>query len=96
MTVLLTLLSALLALVFLGALAYALTNIVRVLDSIGGSPTSSLAKLRFGLRAIERETSHLPPQVGKVNSGLKDIASGFATVNEHLGGTVQALKKQEA
>ena len=95
MVVLLTFLSALLALIFLGALAYALKNIVRVLNSIGGTPTSYLGKLRFGLRAIERETSHLPPQVGKVNTGLKDIVVGFTAVNEHLSGTVQALKNQE-
>lgn len=91
---LLTLLSALLVLIFLGALAYALIKIVALLNSIGGTPTSFLAKLRFGLRAIERETSHLPPQVEKINAGLGDIAGGLVAVNGHLERTIDALKKQ--
>lgn len=92
----LTLLTAILALVFLGALAYALIRIDALLDSIGGTPTSYLAKLRFGLRAIERETSHLPPQVEKINAGLGDIAGGLVAVNGHLEGTIAALKKQDS
>lgn len=91
----LTLLTAILALVFLGALAYALIRIDALLDSIGGTPTSYLAKLRFGLRAIERETSHLPPQVEKINAGLGDIAGGLVAVNGHLEGTIAGLKKQD-
>ena len=89
-------LSALLALAFLGALAYALVKVSSVLETIGGTPTSYLAKLRFGLRAIERETSHLPPAVGKINQGLEAIAGGLVAVDGRLAGTVDALKKQEA
>jgi hypothetical protein len=48
-----TLLSALLTLIFFGVLAFALIKLHPVLASIGGTPTSYLAKLRFGLRAIE-------------------------------------------
>jgi hypothetical protein len=88
-------LSALLILVFLGALAYALVKIIFVLEAIGGTPTSYLAKLRLGLRAIERETSHLPIAVGKINEGLKTIAGGLVAVDGHLAGTIEALKKQE-
>src|SRR5215813_7045493 len=72
--VLLTFLSAVLVLVFFGVLAYALVKISGTLESIGGTPTSYLAKLRLGLRAIEKETSHLGPQVLQVNGGLKQIA----------------------
>jgi hypothetical protein len=89
-------LSALLVLVFLGALAYALIKISFVLETIGGTPTSYLAKLRFGLRAIERETSHLPPAVGKINQSLEAIAGGLVEVDGRLAGTVEALKKQGA
>jgi hypothetical protein len=92
--VLLTLLSALLALVFLGALAYALIKIGGVLDAIGGTPTSYLAKLRLGLRAIERETSHLAPEVTKINGGLTQIAAGLGAVDGHLVRTAAALKRQ--
>ncbi len=93
MTVL-TLLSVLLVLVFLGVLAYAVAKIALVLDSIGGDPTSYLAKLRFGLRAIAKETGHLPPQVGKVNAGLTEVAGGLTAIDGHLVKTIDALEKQ--
>jgi hypothetical protein len=93
--VLLTSLSALLILVFFGVLAFALVRISAVLRSIGGTPTSFLAKLRLGLRAIERETSHLTPQVLKINAGLTAIGGGLASVDQHLFGTIDAVVKQE-
>ena len=92
----LTLLSALLVLAFFVVLAYALVRISAVLRSIGGTPTSYLAKLRLGLRAIEKETSHLAPQVLKVNAGLTQIGAGLASVDHHLVGTIAAVVKQEA
>ena len=53
MTTLLTLLSCLAALALLAVVAVYLVLIGRELDAIGGNPTSYLAKIRFGLRAIE-------------------------------------------
>ena len=91
---LLTLLTALLVLAFFGVLAYSLANISSMLESIGGTPTSYLAKLRLGLRAIEKESSHLAPQVLKVNAGLTQIAGGLASVDKHLVGTIAAVVKQ--
>ena len=96
MVVLLTMLTALLVLVFFGVLAYALVKISAALESIGGKPTSYLAKLRMGLRAIEKETSHLAPQVIKVNAGLTQIADGLASVDKHLVGTIDAVTRQGA
>ena len=93
--VLLTLLSALLVLAFFGVLAYALVKISAALESIGGTPTSYLAKLRLGLRAIEKETSHLAPNVVQVNAGLKQIAGGLASVDRHLVGTIEAVGRQK-
>ncbi len=93
---LLTSLSAILVLGFFTVLAFALTRISHVLRSIGGTPTSFLAKLRLGLRAIEKETSHLAPQVLKVNTGLGAIGAGLASVDRHLVGTIAAVVKQEA
>ena len=93
---LLTWLSALLVLVFLGVLAFALVKISTALESIGGKPTSYLAKLRMGLRAIEKETSHLAPQVTKVNAGLTQIAGGLASVDKHFVGTIAAVTRQGA
>lgn len=92
---LMTLLSALLALGFLGVLAYALIRLNPVLDSIGGTPTSYLAKLRFGLRAIERETSHLPGQATRINQQLAAVAEGLVAVDRHLERTEAALQAQE-
>lgn len=92
--VLLTWLSAALVLVFFGVLAYALVKISVALESIGGTPTSYLAKLRLGLRAIEKETSHLAPQVTRVNAGLTQIAGGLASVDKHLVGTIDAVTRQ--
>ena len=90
-----TLLTALLTLIFLGALAVALIKLNPVLASIGGTPTSFLAKLRFGLRAIERETSHLPSQAGRINLNLGALADGLNKVDGQLERTEDALKTQE-
>lgn len=93
--VLLTSLTAMLVIVFFLVLAVALVKISGVLISIGGSPTSFLAKLRLGLRAIEVETSHLTPQVTAINDGLGKIAGGLKAVDEHLAGAIEAAVKQE-
>ncbi len=94
--ILLTALTALLVLVFFVVLAYALNRISGALESVGGRPTSFLAKLRLGLRAIEKETSHLTPQVTKVNAGLTQIAGGLAAVDMHLVGAIEAVTRQKA
>lgn len=93
--IVLTVLTAALVLVFFVVLAYALVRISTVLESVGGRPTSYLAKLRLGLRAIERETSHLAPQVGQVNAGLAQIAGGLVSVDKHLVATIGAVTRQE-
>ncbi|WP_306007264.1 hypothetical protein [Aquicoccus porphyridii] len=96
MITLLTFLTALAALLFLAVVAVALARIVRLLEEIGGTGTSYLAKLRLGLRAIERETSHLPAAAVPVNEGLGEIAGGLVAVDEALGALHAALEKQEA
>lgn len=93
--VLLTLLTAALVIVFFLVLAVALIKISGVLRSIGGTPTSFLAKLRLGLRAIEQETSHLAPQASAVNAGLGQIAAGLGAVDQSLAGTITALRNQK-
>lgn len=92
---LLTLISALAALLFLAVVALALVRIVALLDAIGGRGDSYLAKLRLGLRAIERETAHLPGTAPAINGGLADIAGGLTAVDATLGGVYEALKAQE-
>lgn len=86
--------TALAALLFLAVVAWALTRIVAALEAIGGNGDSLLAKLRLGLRAIERETSHLPAAVPKINTGLQQIAGGLTQVDATLGSLHVALKAQ--
>jgi len=87
----LTLLSALQVLAFVGALVAYLRRIVTTLESIGGLPTSYLAKISFGVRAIEKETSHLAPQVIQLNQGLTTLGEKLAVVDEHLGTVARTL-----
>lgn len=86
--------AALVVLVFL-VLAVALVRISGVLRAIGGTPTSFLAKLRLGLRAIDVETAHLEPQVTKLNQSLGRVADGLGSVDRDLAGTVEAMQRQE-
>ena len=87
--------SALVLLVFV-VLAVTLIKISGELRTIGGTPISFLAKLSLGLRAIERETSHLTPQVVLLNQGLSSVAVGLKAVDGHLIGTIAAAQKQES
>ena len=93
--ILLTLLTAVLVVVFFLVLAYGLIMISSMLRSIGGTPTSFLAKLRLGLRAIETETGHLTPQVLRLNDGLSQVSEGLKSVDEHLVGVIEGAVQQE-
>ena len=93
--ILLTALTAALVLTFFSVLAYGLVKISATLESIGGTPVSYLAKLRLGLRAIEKETSPLAPQVTRINAGLTQIADGLMSVDRHLLRSIDAVTKQE-
>lgn len=95
MVELLTLLTALGTLLFLGVVAWALVKIVAALGAIGGRSDSYLAKLRLGLRAIEKESSHLPATVPGINDGLKQVARGLVGIDATLGELHQALTAQE-
>ena len=91
MALLLTILSALEVLTFVGALVAFLARITKALEAIGGKADSSLAKLAFGLRAIEKETSHLAPQVTQLNAGLTSLGGKFGVVDGHLQAVAEAL-----
>lgn len=95
MLILLMILTAIVTIAFFAVLAIYLVLISNVLNAIGGDPDSYLAKLRFGLRAIETETAHLPVQVTRLNAGLTAIANGLETVDGHLTGTIEAVVRQE-
>ncbi|MBI5301728.1 MAG: hypothetical protein HY868_06305 [Chloroflexi bacterium] len=95
MLILLTLISALVVVIFFGVVVAYLFLIAKTLESIGGRGDSFLAKLRLGLRAIEQETSHLPAEVTKLNSGLTQVAAGLKQVDTHLVKTIEAVVKQK-
>ncbi|MGH9173774.1 MAG: hypothetical protein ACRD1H_05435, partial [Vicinamibacterales bacterium] len=78
-------------LAFVAVVVSYLLRIVRALESIGGKPDSYLAKLGFGVRAIEMETSHLAPQVIQLNEGLTALAGGLGAVERDLGAVAGAL-----
>lgn len=93
MTILLTLLSCLAALALLAIVAVYLILISRQLGLIGGAPTSYLAKIRFGLRAIEQETGLLAPQVTQLNDGLASLDTGLRSVEGELARVVDNLNR---
>ena len=95
MLILLTVISALVVVIFFGALAAYLVQIARTLEAIGGNADSVLAKLRWGLRAIEQETGHLPGEVTKLNEGLMAVGAGLQKVDEHFMKTIEAVVRQK-
>lgn len=88
------LVTAFAVLVFFLVIAFALLTIDPVLEAIGGSGDSYLAKLRLGLRAIERETSHLPAAAPRINDGLAALADGLTAVDATLGQAYASLVAQ--
>lgn len=102
MFVLLAALSALAVVTLFGALVFYLVKIIEVLDSIGGETprgysnrSSYLSKIAFGVRAIERQTDHLGPEVTRLNESLGRAAEGLRSIDGHLVGTIEAVGQQE-
>lgn len=102
MIVLLTVLSALAVVALFGALVFYLVKIIEALESIGGetpkgysSRSSYLSKITFGVRAIERQTDHLGPEVTRLNESLSQAAEGLRSIDGHLAGTIEAVGRQE-
>lgn len=91
MIALLTVLSALAVLVFVGVLVWFLFRITLELEQIGGEPDSYLAKISYGVRAIDKETSHLAPQVTRLNQGLTTLTEKLDAVDGHLRSVAETL-----
>ena len=96
MDILLTVLGAVLLLVFLLALVIFVIRITAVLESIGTTGKSSLAMITWGVRAIEVETSHIPTQVTHLNETLTQVAEGLKTIDGGLVAIAETASKQEA
>ena len=87
----LALLSMLAVVAFASVLVVYLALLLRTLDLIGGRPTSYLAKIRMGVRAIETETGMLAPQVTRLNEGASALLDGLKAVAADLSATANAL-----
>jgi hypothetical protein len=91
MTVRLALLTALEVAALAVALIYYLFSIVTALERIGGTGNSYLAKIRFGVRAIEKQTSHLAPEVTRLNESLGGLAGQMGDLDVGLRSSLDAL-----
>lgn len=90
----LTVLTILLILTLVAVLVGYLVAIIDELEAIGGHPDSLLAKVRWGVRAIERQTDAIEPQVTKLNGALGRLDRGLAGVAGHVTGLLEALERQ--
>lgn len=92
--VLLTALTVVLVLILVAALVGFLLAIVVELEAIGGHPDSLLAKVRWGVRAIERQTDAIEPEVTDLNESLGTLDEVLASVGARVEATLDALERQ--
>lgn len=82
------------------ALALFLRAIDAELEAIGGpatrfvTPANYLSKIRLGVRAIERQTDSLAPQVGRLNEGLSATRDGLKVIDGNLGALIASVSRQ--
>lgn len=93
-TLLMSLTSAAVVALFVG-LAIWVLGIARTLERIGGEPTSYLAKIAFGLRAIEVETGALPTGLGRLNETLTRARDGLGAIRGRIDELMTAVQRQE-
>lgn len=101
---LLALISLLVFVVFAVALVYFLMAIARTLEAIGNREPSTegrrsaypsyLARIAFGVSAIEKEVSALGSQAPRLNANLEKLAGGLEALKASVGGTIGAVEKQ--
>ena len=95
---------ALISVVGAAALFVALALFLRAIDSeleaIGGpatrfvAPINYLSKIRVGVRAIERQTDDLAPQVTRLNERLGAIRDGLRAIDGNLAALIAAVSRQ--
>ena len=82
------------------ALALFLRAIIWELETIGGpatrvvTPANYLSKIRLGVRAIERQTDALAPQVVRLNEGLSATRDGLKAIDGNLGALIASVSRQ--
>jgi len=99
--VLLTAISVIGAAALFVALALFLRAIVSELETIGGpatrfvTPANYLSKIRLGVRAIERQTDGLAPQVVRLNEGFSVTRDGLKAIDGNLGALIASVSRQQ-
>lgn len=97
---LLTLLTIVLVLLLVAVLVIGLVKIIQALESIGGSSRgytarpSLLSKARWGVRAIEKQTAAIGPEVTKLNNGLEALDETLSTLADRFGGLLETVERQ--
>ena len=82
------------------ALALFLRAIDGELEAIGGpasrfvAPINYLSKIRLGVRAIERQTDDLAPQVTRLNERLGAVRDGLRAIDGNLAALIAAVSRQ--
>jgi len=87
-------LTAIAVVAFVAVLAGYLIAILRTLEAIGGRPTSFLAKIRWGVRAIEQQTGMLPSEIRRLNEGASALLRGLQQVAGDLESASCALRRE--
>lgn len=105
--ILLTVLTVVLILALVAVLVAGLVTISNTLHDIGGDRVSymgdrmhdrqsGLAKVRWGLRAIERHTAVIGPGVAELNRLLTTTGEGLTEVEADLDDLLEAVERQGA
>lgn len=80
------------ALLLLGVVAVFVVVITRVIDHFGASKDCDLAKICWGLRAIEKETAVLPRDVPQLNQELAAVRDGLLAIDRSLVTAAQSQR----
>lgn len=79
--ILLTVLTILLVLLLVAVLWVGLVKIYRLLEDIGGATTSTpgslLARIRWGVRAIEQQTAGIEPHAARLAQSIAALGEGL-------------------
>lgn len=85
---LLTVLTVIFVLAFVAVLAIGVAQIMWALEAIGNAPTSTpgsqLARIRWGVRAIEQQSAALGPQARRLNGGLARMEESIRRLQDEI------------
>ena len=96
MTVVLMIVTIVATVALAWTLVHFMTAITDRLDSIGTGPSSSLAMIAWGVRAIESETSAIPNEVPRLNEQLSAAAGVLGRIDDGLVAIAGSAAAQEA